>query len=253
MVCGHFGGTADMTSSLRSLLCLVALSTLSTGCIGSIRDTTTARTATEILLVSTAAERAVKKYDAALLSKKHVFLDDTRFDSVDKNYVISALRDHLVGSGVKLVAKGDPITQENAEGADFVLEIRNGTLGIWDGDFVLGIPQLPVSAQGFPPVLLPPLYAFRRLSSQGFAKFQFWLYDAATKQFVGRSKDLWGHCYYNQWWWFGIGPFDGSNDIYPEWSVEGGVEVAEAHDGGEGQGGEGESGEGQGGEGESGD
>ncbi|MGE0706941.1 MAG: DUF6655 family protein [Planctomycetota bacterium] len=218
-----------MTRRLLALLLLGGLLS-TTGCIGSIRDTTTARTATEILLVSTAAERAVKRYDASALNGKAVFIDDKRFESVDKAYVLSALRDHLAGSGVTLVEKGDPITKENQAGADFVLEIRNATLGIWDGDFVLGIPQLPVSAQGFPPVLLPPLYAFRRLSSQGFAKLQFWLYDPATKKFIGRSKDLWGHSFYNQWWWFGVGPFDGSNDIYPEFHI---LESAGVNDAGD--------------------
>ncbi len=81
---------------------------------------------------------------------------------------------------------------------------------------VLGVPQLPVSAQGFPPVMLPPLYIFRRFSQQGWAKFQVWLYHPGTLAYMGRSGDLWGGSFYNQWWWFGIGPFDGSNDIYPD-------------------------------------
>lgn len=177
------------------------------GCIGNIRDTTTPRTATEILLVSTAAERAVAKYEAAPLAGKKIFMDESRFDSVDKNYVMSALRNHLAKAGVTLSDK---------DGCDAVMELRNATLGIWDGDFVLGIPQLPIGAQGLPTVLLPPLYAFRRLSSQGYAKFQLWLYDPANKAYIAQSQDLWGHSFYNQWWILGIGPFDGSNDIYPD-------------------------------------
>ena len=203
----------------KLFLPLVLSSVFFTGCIGGIRDSTTARTASEILLISTAAERAVAKYDASALEGKRVYIDEGRFESVDKPYVISALRDHLAGSGVTLTGSKDPITKDKADGADFVIELRNGTLGIWDGDFVVGIPQLPMSAQGSPTVLLPPLYLFRRLSAQGFAKFQFWIYDAATTKFIGRSPDLWGHSYYNQWWWFGVGPFDGSNDIYPEYSI----------------------------------
>jgi hypothetical protein len=195
------------------------LAGMSVGCVGKVRDTTTPRSASEILLVSTAAERAVAKYDASSLSGKRVFIDEARFASVDKVYVVSALRDHLASTGATLVKEATPTTKEKP-GADYVLEIRNGTLGIWDGDFVLGIPMLPLAAQGSPTITTPPLYLFRRLSAQGFAKFQFWLYDAATTAFRGRSEDLWGHSYYNQWWWFGIGPFDGSNDIYPEFVTE---------------------------------
>ncbi len=188
------------------------------GCIGNIRETTTARTATEMLLVSTAAERAVASYDAGHLRGKRVFVDDTRFESVDKAYVMSALRDHLAGQGVTLVDKKEAGEGDApaALGAELVLELRSASLGVYDGDFVLGIPQLPVSAQGFPPVLLPPLYAFRRFSQQGWAKLEFWTYGAKSLQHVQRSGPLWGSSYYNQWWFFGIGPFDGSNDIYPE-------------------------------------
>ena len=193
---------------MKHLVALSAICLITAGCVGGIRDTSTPRTSTEILLVSTAANRAAMEYDASALAGKNVYVDTGYFDSVDKNYVVSALRDHLAGSGV--------ILADAAEGADLTMEIRNGTLGIWDGDFVLGIPQLPFAAQGLPAAMLPPLYLFRRLSAQGYAKFQLWIYEPATKAYVSRSKDLWGKTYYNQWWVLGIGPFDGSNDIYPE-------------------------------------
>jgi len=203
---------------MRTLLAaaLAAVAVSSSGCIGTIRDTTTARSATEMLLVSTAAERAVKRYDPSELEGKRVYIDDSFFESTDKSYVLSSLRDHLASNDVTIVGSKDPASPDNPGGAEVVMEIRNGSLAIWDGDFVLGIPQLPVSAQGFPPVMLPPLYLFRRYSQQGYAKFQLWLYDAATTAFLSHSGDLWGHAFYNTWWVFGIGPFDGSNDIFPE-------------------------------------
>ncbi len=208
-----------MKANLPQLL--AALVIVAPGCIGSIRETTTARTATEMLLVSTAAERALVEYDVAHLSGKRVFVDHQYFESIDKPFVLSALRDHLAEGGVTLM---DKVKGEEGEGpeanAELVLELRNASLGIWDGDFVLGIPQLPVSSgYGLPPVLLPPLYAFRRFSQQGWAKFEFWTYDPQTMAHIHRSGPLWGSAYYNQWWWFGIGPFDGSNDIYPEWDM----------------------------------
>jgi hypothetical protein len=190
----------------------VLASVLSTGCVGSVRDTTTPRSAQEMLLVSTAAQRAVAGYDAAPLKTRKVFLDLGLFDPIDKNYVQSSLRYHLANAGVTIADKADD--------CDIVMEVRNAALGLWDGDFVLGIPQMPMSAQGSPTVLLPPLYAFRRLSHQGFAKFQLWLYDPKKKAYLGRSQDLWGTSYYNQWWVFGIGPFDGSNDVFPDVDFE---------------------------------
>ena len=56
----------------------------------------------------------------------------------------------------------------------------------------------------------------RRASQQGFAKLQLWVYEPQTKAFVSKSPDLWGHAYYNQWYFFGLGPFDFSNDIFPD-------------------------------------
>lgn len=189
-----------------------------TGCVGGVRNTTTPRTSTEMLLVSTAAERAIQQYDVEGLSGKRVFIDSSKFDSVDKKYVISALREHLAKANVILASKAAPATKEEPSGADVLLQIRNATLGIWDGDFVLGIPALKIGAEGFGDTTytLPPLYAFRRLSAQGFAKLQLWLLDPTTRTFLGRSGDLWGHSFYNQWWVLGVGPFDGSNDIYPD-------------------------------------
>lgn len=192
---------------MARLHCALLLALAATGCVGTIRDTNQPRTSTEILLVSTAAERAVTRYDAAPLTGKKVFVDDSMFDSVDKNYVMAALQDHLSGAGAVLAAKPD---------AEMVLEIRNGALGIWDGDFNLGIPAFPFSFQGFPPILTPTLALFRRLSQQGYAKLQLWLYDPKTTALLSQSPDLWGHAYYNQWWWFGVGPFDGTNDVYPD-------------------------------------
>lgn len=195
---------------------LAVVASTSTGCVGTIRDTTTPRTATEMLLISTATERALAKYETKHLKGRKVFIDDSKFESVDKSYVVSALRDKLSGDGVRLVDAVAPVEGDKNTGADRVVEIRNASLGIWDGDFVLGIPQLPFAAQGLPATLLPPLYVFRRFSQEGWAKLQFWTYDPKTRRHLHRSADLWGNAYYNQWWVLGVGPFDSSNDIYPE-------------------------------------
>lgn len=206
---------------MKTLLRLAATALLLglVGC-GSIRETTTPRTSTEMLLISTAAERAVQSYDPKDLAGKRVFIDASRFDSVDKPYVLSALRNHLARQQVLLSDTADARDDAHPKGAEVVLQVRNATLGIWDGDFTLGIPALPISGEGFDQsFFLPPLYFVRRLSAQGFAKLQMWLFDPATKGFLGRTPDLWGHSYYNQWWFFGIGPFDGSNDVYPETDI----------------------------------
>lgn len=206
---------------MRTPLVVSALLLVATGpgCTGNIRETTSPRTATEMLLVSTAAARAVWQYDATPLDGRRVYLDLTNFESIDKGFVSSALRDHLSGSGAILVDEIEAVGGQ--PGADVVVEVRNGALGIYDGDFVLGIPQLPITVPGLTTALVTPaLYIFRRDTAQGWAKFNIWAYDPRTRRYLGRSRELWGQAYYNQWFWFGIGPFDGSNDIFPEWSYE---------------------------------
>ncbi len=205
---------------MRTPLAISALLLLANpGCVGNIRETTSPRTATEMLLVSTAAARAVWRYDAAPLAGRRVYVDLSNFESIDKGFVSSALRDHLSGAGAILVDEIEPAGE--LPGADVVVEVRNGALGIYDGDFTLGIPQLPVTVPGLTTALVTPsLYIFRRDTAQGWAKFNIWAYDPKTRRYLSRSDELWGQSYYNQWFWFGIGPFDGSNDIFPEWSYE---------------------------------
>jgi Family of unknown function (DUF6655) len=181
-----------------------------TGCVGGIRDSTTPRTATEMLLVSQAASDAIHGYDASALSGKRVWIDESHFESVDKAYVVSALRHHLSKSGAVLTAAADA-------DSELVVEIRNASLGIEDSDFTLGIPGLPIeSLQGLAPVTLPPLYLVRRTSQQSWAKLQLWVFEPSSQKFTSKSGNLWGYAYYNQWFFFGLGPFDWSNDVYPD-------------------------------------
>ncbi len=148
----------NCTRTLAKAGPVLVLLALSTGCVGGIRSTTTPRTTTDMLLVSTAAERAVQKYEADGLSGKRVFIDDSKFDSVDKKYVVSALRQHLAKANVTLASKADPATEEDPSGAQILLQIRSASVGIWDGEFTLGgRPErrdsraLPAQAQRGPP------------------------------------------------------------------------------------------------------
>lgn len=172
----------DLLRSLRLLLpCALLLSVL-TGCSGGIRHTTTARAAEEMLLVSTAAERAVDAYPAEHLSGKRVWIDESFFDSVDKNYVISCVRERIVTAGARLESSPDE--------AELILELRNATLGVNDPSWLIGIPALPLGTSTEAMVVTPEL-SLGYDPQKGWAKFQFWTYSAAT----GETLDLcetWG-------------------------------------------------------------
>lgn len=206
---------------------MVALVLGTGGCLGSIRDTTTPRTSTEMLLVSTAAERAISHFDnvEAELKGKRVAIDDSRFkaqDDKDGLYCVSAARNYVSEHGGIIVPLA-PIKTKDAAGKETeilperVLEIRDGGLGLADKSWGFGIPALPFPVYGTNlTTVTPALYLFFKQKQEGWAKFQFWIYDPRQDAYVARSKDLWGKTYYSKWWILAIGPFDQSNDIYPD-------------------------------------
>jgi hypothetical protein len=203
---------------IRTLRLLAPLTlALAAGCVGNARETTTPRTSTEQLLVSTAAERAVGRLDEKVLAAlrgRRVIIDESRYESYDKPYVMSALRHRLAEEDV-ILAPG-PDKDQKAPAPERVVEVRSGGLGVNDDTFGLGIPALPLPIPNTTLVsTTPALYLFFRDKQQGWAKFQIWVWDRATGEYVASSGDLWGHAYYSQWWFFFVGPFDFSNDIYP--------------------------------------
>ena len=117
----------------RLLLLALLLSGL-IGCTGGIRHTTTARAAEEMLLVSTAAERAVDAYPTEHLTGKRVWIDESYFESIDKNFVMSCVRERIV--------EGGAVLESSVDEAELVLELRNATLGVNDPNWLFGIPAL---------------------------------------------------------------------------------------------------------------
>jgi uncharacterized protein DUF6655 len=193
---------------------LACLALLVSGC--TVRETTTPRTATEVLLVSTAAERAIQSYDASPLAGRRVAIDASRYSGIDKSYVVSSLRTQVVRGGGRLV-KDLRATRPEAPPPEVVIELRSGTLGIWDGDFTIGVPPLDVrGAVEEIPITSPPLYLLNRGSQQGFCKVQLFSYEVGSQRVLQREHELWGRSYYNEWWVLGFGPFLGDQDIFLE-------------------------------------
>lgn len=203
---------------------LAALACLLAGCVGDIRETTTVRTSTEQLLVSSAAERAIAQFENVEKEcrGRRVAVDDTRFESYDKAYAVSAFRHYLAEHGAILV----PLTPQKVKLQDGrevdllperIVEIRSGALGVNDTSWGVGIPALPFPIPNTTlTTLTPPAYLFFKGKQEGWAKFQLWIYDPVRSSYVARSRDLWGHSYYSKWWILFVGPFDLSNDIYPD-------------------------------------
>src|SRR5262249_44141529 len=87
--------------------CLVlALLLLVCGCV-SIKESDTARTGVEQLLISSAVDRALDKVDLTPVRGAKVFVEPKYLDCVDKNYVLVSLNQRLLKGGSTLVEKSE--------------------------------------------------------------------------------------------------------------------------------------------------
>jgi len=159
------------------LPCLVLVAV--TGCT-TIRSSDPQRTATEQLLISTAADRAAKSLSLDIPRGDRIFVDATNFEGYDSKYAIGAIRDHLLQQGLLMC--------EDKNNADVIVEIRSGALSVDEHSTLIGIPQenVPVPLAGT--ATLPEIALFKREVQQGVAKFAATSFDAKKGTFISSSE-----------------------------------------------------------------
>jgi hypothetical protein len=172
------------------------------GC-GTTRSSDTSRTATEQLLISDAVDRAVQSVDVQPLAGQTVFLDDSRLgEVVDRNYLISTLRQHLLASGCQL--------RDKREEADFVVEARAGAVGTDRNDLLFGIPSMNVPQIPLVqpvPAAIPEIPFAKRRDQRGIAKIAVFAYHRETGTPVWQSGIAHQESSSNDVWILGAGPF----------------------------------------------
>jgi hypothetical protein len=173
------------------------------GC-GTTRSTDTNRTATEQLLISDAIDRAVQSVDLKTLAGQKVFLDDSRLsDVIDRNYLISTLRQHLLANGCQL--------RDTREQADFVVEARAGAVGTDRNDLLFGVPSMNVPQvfplQPVPGAVIPEIPIAKRRDQKGLAKIAVFAYHRETGTPVWQSGLVHQESSSNDVWILGAGPF----------------------------------------------
>lgn len=159
----------------RATICL-GLAVLATGC-ASMKQSDTARTGIEQLLISSATDRALEKIDLRPIAGAKVFIEEKYLDCVDKNYVLIALHQRLLRHQCTLVDKADD--------ANVILEVASGGVGTDRTDVFVGIPEIPLPPPS--PVAIPKLALFERVRSMGTAKIAIIAVDAKTKMPVVNS------------------------------------------------------------------
>jgi len=156
------------------------------GC-ASYKLTSPARSATEQLLLSTAADRAMASASLAVFANQKVFLDATYFDSYDSKYAIGEIRDALSRAGALLEA--------NAKDADIIIEARAGALSTDSADTLIGVPNtgLPIPLAGT--VSIPEVALYKSEKQLAYAKISLLAYANQSRAHIFSSGPLAGKSY----------------------------------------------------------
>ena len=178
------------------LTCLIAVA----GC-GTTRWSDTARTATEQLILSTAIDRAIDNIDFRPLAGRYVFLDQSYLDCVDKGYVVSTLRQHMLSEGCVLTA--------DAASADYVVEVRSGAVGTDHHDVLVGVPAISIPGGNMAgvPSAIPEIPFAKTTAQKGIAKIACFAYNRETGQAVWQSGVFPVVATAKDSWFLGTGPF----------------------------------------------
>ncbi len=171
------------------------------GC-GTTRMTDTTRAASEMLLVSAAVDNAIAQIDCTALADRSVFLDVQYLDgTVDKGYVISSLRQHLLAHGVKL--------KEDRKESDIIVEARSGAVGTDRSSLLLlGTPAMsvPVVVAG-QPSQIPEIALIKKTDMKGVAKIAVFAYERKTGEALWQSGLVDARSTLKDLWLLGAGPF----------------------------------------------
>ncbi len=172
------------------------------GC-GTTRWTDTSRTATEQLLLSDAIDRAVSQVDFRALAGRTVYLDAQPVQGlIDAPYLVSTVRQQLLASGC--------ILKEKREDADYIVELRAGTLGTDRHDILFGVPATQIPSV-FPlngvPTNIPEIPFIKRTHQRGVAKIAVFAYNRTTGRPAWQSGVVSAESKAKNTWVFGAGPF----------------------------------------------
>ncbi len=168
---------------MRVLLAL-GLAGLMTAC-ASTTETYPGRTATEQLLMSRAADRAVEGLRLPIPPGSRVLVDNRFFQAEGAPYAISAVRGALSEAGFALT--------DDRDKADAVFELRAGALSLEQMRRLVGLPALAVPInENLNVVSLPELSLYSRRDRVGVAEFSGFLYDARTGAPLGAVSPMIG-------------------------------------------------------------
>ncbi len=164
---------------------IAAALVLALGACASVTETNPSRTATDMLLVNRAAERAVEGLILPVPQGARIFVDETYFQAENARYALSAIRAALSEAGYSLV-------RERGE-SDAVFEVRATALSLEQMRRVFGLPEMRVPInENFNVVSLPELSIYSNRDRMGVAEFSGFIYDTRTGMPLGAVTPMIG-------------------------------------------------------------
>jgi hypothetical protein len=171
------------------------------GC-GTTRMTDSQRAATEMLLVSQAADNAVAQIDFSPLNGKTVYLDASGIEKevLDRGYLISLVKQQLVAAGA--------LMYDDKTRAEYIVDLRAGGLGTDRHSVLVGTPavQLPSVLPGIP-TNIPEIALMKKSDQRGVAKVGVFAYNRITGRALWQSGTAEATTNVKDTWFLGTGPF----------------------------------------------
>ena len=146
-------------------------------------------------------DRAVSRIDFRALAGKKVFIDESPLKGMtDSGYLVSTIRQHVLASGA--------IFQEKKDKADYIVEVRAGTIGTDRDDLLFGIPamNLPTLTPGAA-TQIPEVPLVKRTNQKAVSKIAVFVYNRKTGRIIWQSGDVPEESKAKDLWVFGTGPF----------------------------------------------
>jgi hypothetical protein len=167
---------------MMSRLAMLAAATLFVSGCTTVRATSPARSTQEMLLITTAADRAAEALAVQVPANLTAWIDASGFSAQDAQYGLATIQDALLRHGVKLVP-------DRAK-ADAVILPRAGTLSTDERNTLVGVPALPNPFM--PGVGIPALALYSQSDIKGTAKFAATICDNKTGKLIVSTDPAYG-------------------------------------------------------------
>jgi hypothetical protein len=168
---------ADLACVMIACLCVAACTTE--------RSSVPQRTATEQLLISTAADRAAAELSLTIPKNTKIFIDRQYFQGYDEGYALNAIRTQFLKRGLALV--------DDRKNAEAIVAVASGALSTDSKALLIGIPALTLPF--FPigtSLSVPEIALFKTAQDKGVAKFVATGYDARTGKLIATTDPQYG-------------------------------------------------------------